>query len=94
MVRKTSSSRFFPFLVTKELVKARLSKDWQESSQDKFEFKCRAFVQTVKKPDTRMILRSILSQIHRKQPLNACKVPKLIDNIREHLQDKRYENCA
>jgi hypothetical protein len=67
---------------------------WQESSQDKFEFKCRAFVQTAKKPDTRMILRSILSQVHPKQPLNACKVPKLIDDLRKHLQDKRYENCA
>ncbi|XP_066340219.1 disease resistance protein RGA5-like isoform X2 [Miscanthus floridulus] len=56
----------------------------------KGKFDCQAFVQTAKKPDTRMILRSILSQVRPKQPLKVCKVPKLVTDLREHLQDKRY----
>ncbi|CAD6256307.1 unnamed protein product [Miscanthus lutarioriparius] len=57
----------------------------------KGKFHCQAFVQTAKKPDTRMILRSILSQVRpKKQPLKVCKVPKLVSDLREHLQNKRY----
>lgn len=47
-------------------------------------------MQTAKKPDMRMILRSILSQIHQQQSPEAYKVPDLIHDIRKHLQDKRF----
>ncbi|KAJ1256769.1 hypothetical protein BS78_K313300 [Paspalum vaginatum] len=53
-------------------------------------FDCRAFVQTAKRPDVRMILRSLLSQVSPKLAPKASKVPKLIDELREVLQYKRY----
>ncbi|WVZ50574.1 hypothetical protein U9M48_001816, partial [Paspalum notatum var. saurae] len=53
-------------------------------------FDCRAFVQTAKRTDVRMILRSLLSQVRPKQAPKASKVPKLIDELREVLQYKRY----
>ncbi|KAJ1256774.1 hypothetical protein BS78_K313800 [Paspalum vaginatum] len=55
-------------------------------------FDCRAFVQTAKKPDTRMVLKSILTQIHPKQPPvhEPCEVANLIQCLRKDLQDKRY----
>ncbi|CAO2142319.1 unnamed protein product [Urochloa humidicola] len=54
------------------------------------EFECQAFVQLSKKPDMRMILRSILLQVRPHQPPEACHVPNLIHKISKHLQDKRY----
>ncbi|KAG2563910.1 hypothetical protein PVAP13_8KG373600 [Panicum virgatum] len=64
---------------------------WRVSEDNKFQFNCRAFVQAAKKPDTRMILRSILSQVHpQKPPECSSKVPNLIRYLRGHLQDKRY----
>ncbi|CAD6256254.1 unnamed protein product [Miscanthus lutarioriparius] len=68
--------------------KSTLVKRIWRLSEGKFD--CQAFVRTAKKPDTRMILRSILSQVRPKQPLKVCKVPKLVSDLREHLQDKRY----
>lgn len=66
---------------------------WRISEDSKFQFICRAFVQTARKPDTRMILRSILSQVHPQEPPKcSSKVPNLIHDLREHLQDKRFEN--
>jgi hypothetical protein len=53
------------------------------------QFECRAFVQASKKPNMRMILRSILLQICPNQPPEACRVPNLIHDIMKHLQDKR-----
>lgn len=55
-------------------------------------FECRVFVRTSKKPDMRMILRSILSQIQPKKRPEASQVPDLIRDIRKHLQDKRYSS--
>ncbi|WVZ50570.1 hypothetical protein U9M48_001812 [Paspalum notatum var. saurae] len=43
-----------------------------------------------KKPDMRMILRSILSQIHLQRQPESYQVTNLIHDIRKHLQDKRY----
>jgi len=64
---------------------------WRVSEDNKFQFNCRAFVQAAKKPDTRMILRSILSQVHPQEPPQcSSKVPNLIHDLRGHLQDKRY----
>ncbi|CAL4979937.1 unnamed protein product [Urochloa decumbens] len=54
------------------------------------QFECQAFVRTAKKPDIRMILISILSQIYPQQPSEACQVPDLIRDIKKHLKDKRY----
>jgi hypothetical protein len=54
------------------------------------QFECRAFVQTARKPDIMMILRSILSQIRKQQPPKSCEVANLIHNTRKHLQDKRF----
>jgi len=66
---------------------------WRVSEDNKFQFNCRAFVQAAKKPDTRMILRSILSQVHPQEPPQcSSKVPNLIHDLRGHLQDKRFEN--
>lgn len=62
---------------------------WREPELEQ-EFKCRAFVRTAKKPDMRMILRSILSQIRPTRPPEGCQVPSLIQDIRKHLQDKRF----
>ncbi|TVU24312.1 hypothetical protein EJB05_26743, partial [Eragrostis curvula] len=53
------------------------------------EFECQAFVQAAKKPDMRMILRSILSQVSRHEPPEVCQVPKLIHDIRKLLRNKR-----
>lgn len=54
------------------------------------EFECRAFVQASKKPNMRMILRSILLQVRPNQQPEACRVPNLIHDILKHLQDKRF----
>ncbi|CAO2149660.1 unnamed protein product [Urochloa humidicola] len=53
-------------------------------------FECQAFVRTAKKPDIRMILISILSQIYPHERPEACQVPDLIRDIKKHLKDKRY----
>lgn len=53
-------------------------------------FECRAFVRSSRKPDMRRLLTNMLSQLRRHQPVDAWEVPDLIDNIRTHLQDKKY----
>lgn len=55
-------------------------------------FECRAFVQVSRMPDTKRLLRSMLSQFrrHNRLPADRCTVQDLIDNIRDHIQDKRY----
>ncbi|XP_066161853.1 disease resistance protein RGA5-like isoform X1 [Oryza sativa Japonica Group] len=53
-------------------------------------FECRAFVQTAKKPDIRMILRNILSQVRPLQPVVPCAVTNLIDDVKNHLKNRRY----
>ncbi|KAM3393671.1 hypothetical protein ACQJBY_014411 [Aegilops geniculata] len=53
-------------------------------------FDCRAFVRTAKKPDMRRILRSILAQVRPRQPTDANGVHELIQDLTEHLQNKRY----
>lgn len=61
---------------------------WNDESGGKFE--CRAFVQMAKKPDMRMILLSILSQVLPTQTPEAHDVQNLIQHLRRHLQDKRF----
>uniref|UniRef100_A0A0D9XVF0 WRKY domain-containing protein n=1 Tax=Leersia perrieri TaxID=77586 RepID=A0A0D9XVF0_9ORYZ len=56
----------------------------------RWQFECRAFVRTSKKPDIRRILISMLSQVRPHQPPDNWKVHDLISSIRTHLQDKRY----
>ncbi|XP_040384621.1 disease resistance protein RGA5-like isoform X2 [Oryza brachyantha] len=55
-------------------------------------FGCRAFVQASRMPDTKRILRGILSQVrrHGQLPADCCTVQVLIDEIRQHIQHKRY----
>ncbi|XP_039793252.1 disease resistance protein RGA5-like [Panicum virgatum] len=63
---------------------------WRTLGED-HQFECRAFVKASKKPNMRMILRSILLQVRPNQQLpEACRVPDLIHDITKHLQDKRY----
>ncbi|CAO2152405.1 unnamed protein product [Urochloa humidicola] len=54
-------------------------------------FECRAFVRASKMPDTRRLLLSIISQVqrHQRHP-HGLPVQELIDNLRNHLQNKRY----
>nr|CAB3491368.1 unnamed protein product [Digitaria exilis] len=54
------------------------------------QFECRAFVRASKMPDTRRLLRSILSQVqHHQRTLHGLPVQELIDNLRSHLHQKR-----
>lgn len=49
------------------------------------------FVRASRKPDMRRLLLGVLSQVQRRQqPSDGCTVQNLIDDVREHLQDKRY----
>jgi len=70
--------------------KSRLAQElWRFLGEDQLE--CRAFVKASKKPNMRMILRSILVQVRPNQQLSeACRVPDLIHDITKHLQDKRF----
>ena len=55
------------------------------------QFDYRAFVRASRMPDTRRLLRSIISQVQRHQrPPHGLPVQELIDNLRELLQQKRY----
>lgn len=64
---------------------------WRESET---EFRtCRAFVLMAQKPDIRMTLRSILSQVCLHEATGDYTVPYLIHDIRTHLQDKRLLPC-
>ncbi|KAL6660582.1 hypothetical protein ACP70R_001617 [Stipagrostis hirtigluma subsp. patula] len=55
------------------------------------QFECRAFARASKMPDARRLLRSIISQVQSHQLLPyAGTVQDLIDNLSEHLQNKRY----
>ncbi|KAL6868337.1 hypothetical protein ACP4OV_015182 [Aristida adscensionis] len=56
------------------------------------QFDCGAFVRASKMPDTRRLLRSIISQVQKHQRLicTAHTVQGLIDILSEHLRHKRY----
>ncbi|KAG2556935.1 hypothetical protein PVAP13_8NG157900 [Panicum virgatum] len=55
------------------------------------QFDYRAFVRASRMPDTRRLLRSIISQVQRHQrPPHGLPAQELIDNLRELLQQKRY----
>jgi len=52
-------------------------------------FDCRAFVRASRMPDTRRLLRSIISHVQRHQrPPHGLPVQELIGSLREHLQKK------
>lgn len=53
------------------------------------QFGCRAFVRVSRKPDTRSLLRSILSQTGCRNHSEACSILQLTDYLREHLQQRR-----
>ncbi|CAL4985654.1 unnamed protein product [Urochloa decumbens] len=56
------------------------------------QFELRAFVRASKVPDTRRLLRSIISQVQRHHQRPPCGLPvqELVDNLRIRLQHKRY----
>ncbi|EMS50304.1 Disease resistance RPP13-like protein 4 [Triticum urartu] len=54
------------------------------------QFECRAFVQTSRKQDMRMLLASILSQVRRHHLPDSFEVHKLLFDIKEHLHHKTY----
>ncbi|CAD6257971.1 unnamed protein product [Miscanthus lutarioriparius] len=55
------------------------------------QFERRAFVRASRVPDTRRLLRSMISQVRRQQRLPCgLAVQELVDNLRTHLQQKRY----
>lgn len=55
------------------------------------QFERRAFVRASRMPETRRILRSMISQVRRHQrPPCGLAVEELVDNLRTHLQQKRY----
>ncbi|KAM3406053.1 hypothetical protein ACQJBY_000229 [Aegilops geniculata] len=54
------------------------------------QFECRAFVQTSRKQDMRILLTSILSQVRRHHLPDSFEVHKLLFEIKQHLQDKTY----
>jgi Cdc6-like AAA superfamily ATPase len=69
--------------------KTTLAKEVYRQMRGKFD--CGAFVRASKMPGTRRLLRSIISQIqHHQRPRHGMPVQELIDNIREHFQQKRY----
>lgn len=54
------------------------------------QFRFRAFVKASRKPDTRSVLRSIISQTRCHHYFDACSVQELIACLNEHLQNRRY----
>lgn len=68
--------------------KTKLAEELWRELEGKFE--CRAFVQTAKKPDIRMILRNILSQVRPLQPVVPCAVTNLADDVKNHLKNRRF----
>ncbi|XP_040384467.1 disease resistance protein RGA5-like [Oryza brachyantha] len=54
------------------------------------QFDCRAFIQVPQKPNMKSLFCDIISQVQQNNPRDDCKEFELIDNIRRHLQDKRY----
>uniref|UniRef100_A0ACD5YA35 Uncharacterized protein n=1 Tax=Avena sativa TaxID=4498 RepID=A0ACD5YA35_AVESA len=56
------------------------------------EFDCRAFIRVSQKPDMKRLFCDVFSQLHqKKQSLTAnCNEPGISDNIRKHLEFKRY----
>ncbi|RLM69220.1 putative disease resistance RPP13-like protein 2 isoform X2 [Panicum miliaceum] len=55
------------------------------------QFERRAFVRASRVPDARRLLRSIISQVRRHgRPPCGLPVQELVDNLRTHLQQKRY----
>jgi Holliday junction resolvasome RuvABC ATP-dependent DNA helicase subunit len=53
-------------------------------------FECGAFVPISRKPDMKVILKSIFSQISKQNYSGVDDVQPIIDKIREFLQDRRY----
>jgi len=54
------------------------------------QFECLAFVRTSRKPDMKVLLDSILSQVQQHQLRDTPDVHKLVFKINTHLQDKTY----
>ncbi|RCV37276.1 hypothetical protein SETIT_8G049900v2 [Setaria italica] len=55
------------------------------------QFERRAFVRASRVPDARRLLRSMITQVRRhERPPCGLPVQELVDNLRRHLQQKRY----
>lgn len=53
------------------------------------QFQLRAFIQMTRKPDVKIVLRQLLTQIQRQQSHEHCEDLDLISKVRKHLQNKR-----
>ncbi|CAO2189580.1 unnamed protein product [Urochloa humidicola] len=56
----------------------------------KGQYSCGAFVSVSQNPDVKKILRDIAEEIGITDNMSYCDERKLVDKLREHLQDKRY----
>lgn len=73
--------------------KTKLAEELWRELEGKFE--CRAFVHTGKKPDIRMILRNILSQVRPFQPVVVPRaVTNLIDDVKNYLKNSRFASST
>ncbi|WVZ94482.1 hypothetical protein U9M48_040369 [Paspalum notatum var. saurae] len=54
------------------------------------QFNSKAFVSISQNPDMARVLKCILSQLEPRPYFHACEVQDLINDLREHLHDKRY----
>lgn len=54
-------------------------------------FQCKAYVRVSRKPDTRRLLASLISQLTGSEPRATPDVHNLITNIRDHLKGKSYD---
>ena len=54
------------------------------------EYNCKSFISVSQRPEMIQLLSRLLSQLGLSTNSHGCQVRDLINNVREHLQDKRY----
>ncbi|XP_034603894.1 disease resistance protein RGA5 isoform X2 [Setaria viridis] len=70
------------------LGKTTLANEVYKRIGDKFD--CQAFVSVSQRPDMTRILANMFSQLGQEPPSQPSEVQNLINDLRKHLQDKRY----